>query len=428
MLWRGHPIWSDPALSDQCYDLMYAFLFRPKAKSPKRENSAREEPFEAVIFDAVCKAVVLWGRDTFASSDDDGSHPISPDLVKTKYTAGIRKLLYGEIDQTGATSSFGTEGLDAFLLYCLKQSDPTESKYRRLYDRFNLWSLIDALESKYEQSTFSEAVRLAIKNRRHESVVGLLSGYFNVSTEESAASAKYVTGQKHRLKRKASDNDRGFFYCYRFSTKTGSILKTFQVFTPSDSEYPYTRYQNFLDRPTHEPRTADGVVFELSDYVCCLGRIGNPGSMIKVMVLQKPDQNGCLGGIVLTSDNRGKNVLSSRILMKPAPKGVVKHSQAGTGLKTLKDLKDELTASDIRRMRNVIGYSTGGTVRTADEDSAIVNLDALIAHHGERCEAGIYLRQDPITGKMEPYDPVDYRQNPFDGVLREFSWEHEGEE
>ncbi|MEM6888140.1 MAG: hypothetical protein AAF636_08380 [Pseudomonadota bacterium] len=428
--WKDHPIWNDELLRGRCLDLMYTFLFRPKSAEPKRASSKREEPFEATVHEAVVAAISIWGRDKFVADDGDaGDDVISPEVVKSKYTAGIRKLLYGEIKRTGARGGFGTEGLDAFLLYCLKHSDPDAPKFERLRDRLNLWLLIPPLEDENYPSSLEAGVREALKNKRHRSVLGLLSGYFNVQKEESAAAAKPLTGVTGRLRRRAKDADRGYYYCYRYADTPGKVLKTFHVFTPSDVDYPYTRFQNFLDGDPDPDRISDGVVFELSGYLVGLGRVGNPGKMLKAMVLQKPDKNGCLSGITLSATVRRESVLAARVLLKPAPDQVQNHSNAHTGVFTAEQLvkRGELTSMDLWRIRNRVDYTLGGEVRNAKTDDPVVSLEQLITKQKELNTDGVFLRKGwGAASQAKEVDFLDPHTLPFDSVLREFALEHDG--
>lgn len=429
MRWDDHPIWNDPELKGRCFDLIYTFLFRPKSAMPKRPDSSKQEPFEASVYEAVCEASNIWGRGIFIADRDDYSDDgISRELVKTTYTAGIRKLLYGEIKKTGDTRQFGTEGIDAFLLYCLKNSDPLSQKYQRINDRFDLWSLIPILSSESYPDNLSRDIHDAIANKRHNSVVGLMSSYFNVTEEETASAASHVTKFKTRLDRVATDDDRGFFYCYRFSEIPGRVVKTFHVFTPADAEYPYTRFQNFFGTKQNAKRVSDGIVFELSGYICGLGRVGNPGSMLKILVLQKPDEDGNIGGITLTSSNDGKSVIASRVLLKKAAPGVFRHDKAGTGMIPVEQLvaTKELTLSDVKRIRNRIHYTLGGKVKSAETDDVIPNLGALIQAHKDRCVGGLYLRTGLDGVDEGEVDFLNPKFIPFDGVLGEFNDHEDG--
>ena len=397
---------------------------------PKRAESKQEEAFEATVYAAISKAIEVWGREKFVPNKDgdEDEGEISPELVKKKYTAGIRELLYGKIRSTGTGRSYGTEGLDAFLMYCLHNSDPDSFKFGRIRQRFDLWLLLPALESPEYPKTLITGVRNAVRDKRHSSVLGLLSGYFNIQQEESAAAARHVTGVDYPLPHKAKDENRGYYYCYRFSDNPSKVLKTFQVFTPSDREYPYTRFHNFLARYPEDDRISDGVIFELDKYIIGLGRVGNPGRMLKALVLRRPDRNGNLSGLTLSSTNDGTGVLAARVLMKKAEPGVIHHSDAGTGEYSPEQLveKGELDKMDIWRIRNRIEYSLGGDVRDAETDAPVPNLAALIAQHNDLCEAGVFLRQGPGQTGFREVDFFEPKSNPFDSALKEYSLDQDG--
>ena len=334
IVWNDHAIWGNSQFRDAALDLIYAAIFRQR---PKKDTENPDQPLFAIVRSAIWEARGVWKKGTFLDDPTDETFDSKryPDDLTKPYVDAIRRLLYGEQESIRNIKERGLEGLDALLFYALKQSvdEKTKLKYNRILLRCDLWKLIEHFRTPLYYESIKAAISSGnIKMHERHVVLELLEKYFSVSEDDAISASGIVTKHSGKLGNVASDSDRGYYYCYRYADKAGSITKTFQVFTPPDTEYPYLRFQNFHANRHGSARIADGAVMMINGYLFCLGRVGSPGTAIKILVLQKdPDSEGRFTGMALTTNGKGDRVLAARVLMKPAMPGIDHHTKTITG-------------------------------------------------------------------------------------------------